>query len=77
MQTTFKCRVCWKDIRPWVTICEWCRDERNYYAAIVSTNKKRLRQTLTERKITKEWLDKVAIQSENIIENWEILLTYN
>ena len=56
MHTKNKCRVCWKDIRPGVTICEDCRDERNYYAAIVSTNKKRLKQTLTERKITKEKL---------------------
>lgn len=71
------CRVCGKQIRPWVTICENCRDERNYYAATVSTNKKRLKKTLTERKITKEWLDRVANQSNNIIENGEILLTYN
>ena len=71
------CRVCGKQIRPWVTICEDCRDERNYYSAIVSTNKKRLSKTLTERKITKEWLNKVSTQAGNIIENWEILLTYN
>lgn len=77
MHTSWKCRVCWKDIRPGVTICEDCRDERNYYAAIVSTNKNRLKQTLAERKITKEWLDKVTSQSNNILENWEILLTYN
>lgn len=76
MQPTGICRVCWRNVRPWVTICENCRDERNYYAAIVSTNKKRLKQTLTERKITKEWLDRVANQSANILENWEILLTY-
>ena len=77
MHTKNICRVCWRNVRPWVTICEQCRDERNYYAAIVSTNKKRLKQTLTERKITKEWLDRVANQSANILENWEILLTYN
>lgn len=77
MHTKNKCRVCWRDIRPWVTICEKCRDERNYYAAIVSTNKKRLKQTLTERKVTKEWIDKVATQSGNILDNGEILLTYN
>lgn len=71
------CRVCWKEIRPGITICESCRDERNYYAAKISTNKKRLIKTLTERKFTKEWLDRVATQSSNIIENWEILLTYN
>lgn len=63
-------------IRIWVSICESCRDERNYYAAIVSTNKKRLQKSLTERKITREWLDKISNQSTNIIENWEILLTY-
>ena len=77
MQTNFKCRVCWWNIRPWVTICESCRDERNYYAAKVSTNKKRLQKTLTERKINKDWLERVANQSGNIIENWDILLTYN
>lgn len=77
MQTNWQCRVCGCNIRPWVTICETCRDERNYYAAKVSVNKKRLQQTLTERKITKEWLDKVSTQSTNILENWEILLTYN
>lgn len=77
MQTIRKCRVCGKDIRPEVTICEDCRDERNYYAAKISTNKKRLIKTLTERKINREWLDRVANQSGNIIENWEILLTYN
>lgn len=77
MHTNNLCRVCWRNIRPWVTICENCRDERNYYAAIVSTNKKRLSKTLTERKITKEWIDRVSIQSNNIIENWNILLTYN
>ena len=77
MQTIRKCRVCGKDIRPGVTICEDCRDERNYYAAKISTNKKRLIKTLTERKINREWLDRVANQSGNIIENWEILLTYN
>lgn len=77
MQTTWKCRVCWKDIRPWVTICEQCRDERNYYAAIVSTNKKRLTKTLNERKVTKEWIDRVAAQSGNILEGGEMLLTYN
>ena len=71
------CRVCGKGVRSWVTICENCRDERNYYAAKISTNKKRLIKTLTERKFTKEWLDRVATQSGNIIENWEILLTYN
>lgn len=76
MQTTGKCRVCWIDIRPWVTICESCRDERIYYWAMVSTNKKRLKQTLNERKVTRERLDKVANQSNNILENGEILLTY-
>ena len=76
MQTNL-CRVCWKEIRPWITICGDCRDKRNYYAAIVSTNKKRLQKTLIERKLTRERLDRVAIQSGNIIENWEILLTYN
>lgn len=77
MQTKNQCRVCGKDIRPWVTICEDCRTERNYYAAIVSTNKKRLQKTLTERKLTRERLDKITIQSGNIIENWEVLLTFN
>lgn len=43
---------------------------------MVSTNKKRLKQTLNERKVTRERLDKVANQSNNILENWEILLTY-
>ena len=76
MHTKGICRVCWKDIRPGVTICESCRDERIYYWAMVSTNKKRLKQTLNERKVTREWLDKVANQSNNILENWEILLTY-
>lgn len=77
MYTKNICRVCKRNIRPGVTICEDCRDERNYYAAMVSTNKNRLKQTLKERKVTKEWLDRVAIQSNNILENWEILLTYN
>ena len=77
MQTINLCRVCKRNIRPWVTICEDCRDERNYYAASVSVSKKRLQKTLTERKVTKEWLDKVAKQSNNILENWDILLTYN
>lgn len=77
MQTNLKCRVCWRNVRPWVTICESCRDERNYYAAKISTNKKRLIKTLTERKFTKEWLDRVSTQSGNIIKNWEILFTYN
>lgn len=76
MQTNNLCRVCWRNIRPGVTICESCRDERIYYWAMVSTNKKRLKQTLNERKVTREWLDKVANQSNNILENWEILLTY-
>lgn len=76
MQTDNLCRVCWRNIRPGVTICESCRDERIYYWAMVSTNKKRLKQTLNERKVTREWLDKVANQSNNILENWEILLTY-
>lgn len=76
MQTNNLCRVCWRNIRPWVTICESCRDERIYYWAMVSTNKKRLKQTLNERKVTREWLDKVANQSSNILENGEILLTY-
>ena len=34
MQTNRICRVCGKQVRPWVTICEDCRDERNYYAWI-------------------------------------------
>lgn len=51
MHTSWKCRVCWKDIRPGVTICEDCRDERNYYAAIVSTNKNRLKQKILKRDI--------------------------
>lgn len=76
MHTKGICRVCWKNIRPGVTICESCRDERIYYWAMVSTNKKRLKQTLNERKVTREWLDKVANQSNNILENGEILLTY-
>lgn len=70
------CRVCGKQVRPGVTICESCRNERIYYGAMVSTNKKRLKQTLTERKVTRERLDKVANQSNNILENGEILLTY-
>lgn len=76
MHTNNLCRVCWRNIRPGVTICESCRDERIYYWAMVSTNKKRLKQTLNERKVTREWLDKVANQSNNILENGEILLTY-
>lgn len=76
MQTNWKCRVCGNDIRPWVTICESCRDERIYYWAMVSTNKNRLKKTLNERKVTKEWLDRIANQTNNILENGEILLTY-
>lgn len=76
MQTNWKCRVCGCNIRPWVSICESCRDERIYYWAMVSTNKTRLKKTLNERKVTKEWLDRVANQTNNILENWEILLTY-
>lgn len=75
-RNTGKCRVCWKDIRLWVSICESCRDERIYYWAMVSTNKKRLQKTLTERKVTREWLDRIANQTNNILENGEILLTY-
>lgn len=71
------CRVCWTEIRFWITLCEDCRDRRNYYAAKVSTNKKRLRKTLTENKLTNEWLERVAIQSNNIIENWNIVLEFN
>ena len=48
MLTKNVCKVCGKEIRIWVSICESCRDERNYYAAIVSTNKKRLQKSLTE-----------------------------
>ena len=77
MHTKNICRVCWIQVRPWVTICEQCRDERNYYAAIISVNKKRLTKTLKERKITKEWMNRVAVQSSNILENCEILFTYN
>lgn len=77
MQTKNQCRVCGDIIRPWTTICERCKDERNYYAAKVSVNKKRLIKTLQERKITKERLDRVIKQSNYILENWEILLTYN
>ena len=76
MQTNL-CRVCKKEIRPGITICERCKDERNYYAAKISVNKKRLIKTLNERKINREWLDRVANQSNNIIKNWEILFTYN
>lgn len=77
MQTKNICRVCNRQVRPWVTICEDCRDERNYYAAKVSMNKKRLTKTLSERKITKDWLSRVWREANNILENWEILLTYN
>lgn len=77
MQTKNQCRVCGDIVRPWTTICEKCRDERNCYAAKVSVNKKRLQKTLNERKINRERLDRVATQSGNILENWDILLTYN
>ena len=71
------CRVCNKQIRYWISLCNECRDKRNYHAALVSTNKKRLIQTLNKRKLDKEWLDTVKIQSENILKNWEIVLSYN
>jgi predicted amidophosphoribosyltransferase len=72
MLTKNLCRVCNKEIRFWITICDDCRDKRNYYAAKVSINKKRLKKTLTVKKLTEDWLKRVAIQSNNILENWNL-----
>ena len=71
------CRVCHKEIRRWISICDKCKNERNYYAAKVSVSKKRLREILEERKMTEDWLSRVAVQSWNILENWTIVLKYN
>lgn len=66
MHTNNLCRVCWKNIRPGVTICESCRDERIYYWAMVSTNKKRLKQkNIRERYYITTFI--VAINLENTI----------
>jgi hypothetical protein len=50
-------------------MCNECKDKRNYYAAIVSTNKKRLKQLLNKRELNKEWIEKFKIQTNNIIKN--------
>lgn len=71
-----QCYICKKQIRNWITMCNECKDKRNYYAAIVSTNKKRLKQLLNKRELNKEWIEKFKIQTNNIIKNWEIILTF-
>ena len=70
------CYMCKKPIRNWITMCNECKDKRNYYAAIVSTNKKRLKQLLNKRELNKEWIEKFKTQTNNVIKNWEIILTF-
>lgn len=68
MLTKNLCRVCNKEIRFWITICDDCRDKRNYYAAKVSINKKRLRKktkNIKERHYIMTFI--VAINLENTI----------
>lgn len=71
------CKQCNKPIRYWITLCNECRDKRNYLAANVSMWKKRLIHILKERKLTKEWLDRVETQSSRIIKYWNKILTNN
>lgn len=71
-----KCYMCNAPIRYWITLCNNCRDKRNYHAAIISTNKKRLTQLLNKRELTNEWLTKFKTHSNNIIKNWEVVLMF-
>lgn len=70
MHTINYCTHCGKQIRFWITLCEECRDIRNYHAAIVSTNKKRLQKTLQQKRLDRERLNKIETQSNNIIAHW-------
>ena len=70
------CKRCGNTIRYWISLCNKCRDERNYNAANVSMAKKRLSNILKQKQITKEWLDKVDTQSSRIIKYWNEILTY-
>ena len=72
-----KCRVCGCEIRFWISICTKCKDRRNYHAAIISTNKKRLIKKLNERNITPERAESIEKISNNILQNTKELFKYN
>lgn len=74
MFTNGKCHYCGKEIRPGITLCNECRNEKRYHAAIVSVNKKRMQKTLKQRKLDRDWLEKFWNQSNNILEHWECVL---
>ena len=71
-----KCYMCWKNIRYWITICTECKDKRNYYSAIVSTWKKRLKELLNKRELNRERIERFKTQTNTIIKNWEVVLTF-
>ena len=71
-----KCKFCWAKIISWRKLCNKCKDTRNYHAAIVSVNKKRLIKKLQQRAVTQEWLDSVIKIVKIISEHTQILLMY-
>lgn len=73
---TNTCYMCNAHIRNWITLCNECRDKRNYYAALVSTWKKRLKELLNKRELNKEWLERFKVQTKNIVKNSENVLTF-
>lgn len=70
------CYMCKAQIRNWITLCNECRDKRNYHAALVSMAKKRLKELLNKRDLNKERIEKIKKQTDNIITNWTIVLTF-
>lgn len=56
--------------------CSKCAAERHKASALVSQNSKKLKWLLRTKRITTTWFEKFLLYTENIRNNWRVLMKY-
>ncbi len=76
MHTNGICTHCGKKIRFWISLCNECENKKRYNAAMVSQNKKKLKNLLEQNCLNIERLNKFIIYSNNIVKYSKVVMEY-
>ena len=74
--TDWTCKQCGTKIRFWISLCKICNNKKRHSTAIISHNKTKLKKLLDDSNFTVEWFDKFILYTNNIIENWKVMIEF-
>lgn len=69
-----KCMRCGKESK-W-ELCRKCKEEKHKAGALISQNKKKLRNLLDDNILTPENFEKFILYTDNIRRRWEIYMSF-